>query len=71
MTTSFEKTVAAQVASNITGVVSVVNNISYPVSWTWRSDEEIRQDIKDELFWSPYVDEEQVKVTVSMGLWSH
>ena len=32
-----------------------------------RSDTEIKDDIEDELFWSPFVDEDQVKVSVDNG----
>ncbi|MBD3267772.1 BON domain-containing protein [bacterium] len=37
-------------------------------SYTSRSDEEIKDDVKDELWWSPYVDSDDVKVTVEDGL---
>jgi len=32
-----------------------------------RSDREIREDVRDELWWSPFVDEEQVEVSVEDG----
>ena len=32
-----------------------------------RSDTEIKDDIEDELFWSPFVDEDEVKVSVDNG----
>ena len=68
VTTFFEKNMAERVAEGVKGVTNVINNITYPDSWTWKPDQEIREDIKHELFWSPYVDEDQVSVTVSMGL---
>lgn len=45
--------------------------------WAWydyepnraaKSDAEIKEDIEDQLFWSPYVDEAQVNVTVHNGV---
>jgi len=68
VTTFFEKNVAERVAENVKGVINVINNITYPDSWIWKPDQEIREDVKDELFWSPFVDEEQVSVTVSNGV---
>ena len=50
------------------GVTAVINNIEYEHSWSWQPDWEIREDVKDELFWSPFVDEEQVSVTVDEGV---
>ena len=32
--------------------------------WAYRSDREIKNDIADELFWSPFVDEDEVQVAV-------
>lgn len=47
----------------------------YPYDYTWysyapanyRSDAEIRDEIQDELFWSPYVDASEVQVKVQNG----
>jgi len=68
VTTLFEKNEAERAAEGVKGVTKVINNITYPDSWTWKSDQEIREDVKHELFWSPYVDEDQVSVTVSNGV---
>lgn len=35
--------------------------------YSFKSDEEIRDQVREELWWSPYVDEEQVEVTVDDG----
>jgi osmotically-inducible protein OsmY len=64
----FEKNEAGRVAGNVKGVIEMVNNIHYPDTWSWKSDKEIREDVKDQLFWSPYVDEEQVNVSVFNGV---
>ena len=68
VTTLFEKKEAERVAEGVKGVINVINNIRYPDSWKWKSDQDIREDVKHELFWSPYVDEDQVSVTLSNGV---
>jgi osmotically-inducible protein OsmY len=35
--------------------------------YSWKSDAEIREEIKDELWWSPFVDSEDVVVTMDDG----
>ena len=40
---------------------------AYVPSSTILSDAEIRDEVRDELWWSPYVDEDQVMVTVEAG----
>jgi len=40
----------------------------YEPGVTWRADSEIREDINDELFWSPFVDADEVSVTVEDGI---
>ena len=66
--TLFEKNEAERVAEDVKGVIKVVNNINYPATWNWKADKEIREDVKDQLFWSPFVDEEQVSVSVFNGV---
>jgi osmotically-inducible protein OsmY len=39
----------------------------YTPSYSFRTDWEIKQEIKDELWWSPYVDSDEVNVTVEDG----
>ncbi|MFH2000648.1 MAG: BON domain-containing protein [Planctomycetota bacterium] len=68
VTTWFDKYEAERVAEGVKGVTNVINNINYPHSWTWKPDQDIREDVKDELFWSPYVDADQVSVKVSNGV---
>jgi osmotically-inducible protein OsmY len=66
--TSWEKNHAESIAEGVKGVLYVFNNIDYKYSWVWKPDWEIRENIKDELFWSPFVDEDQVTVTVDNGI---
>ncbi|NQV36284.1 MAG: BON domain-containing protein [Phycisphaeraceae bacterium] len=46
----------------------MVNNIDYEHTWVWKPDWEIRSDIKGELFWSPFVDKDDINVTVINGV---
>ena len=39
----------------------------YQPYFSFKSDREIREDVRDELWWSPFVDEEQVEVSVEDG----
>lgn len=40
----------------------------YDPGTTWAADAEIREEINDELFWSPFVDSDEVFVTVDDGV---
>ncbi len=66
----FERRQAEKVASRVNGVVAVDNriNISEPFFYTEKSDWEISKDIRDELFWSPFVNSDEVKVQVEDGV---
>jgi osmotically-inducible protein OsmY len=66
--TSFEKQHAADVAEGVKGVTSVVNNIDYQHRWEWKPDWQIRDDVKDQLYWSIHVDEDDVTVKVDNGV---
>jgi osmotically-inducible protein OsmY len=66
--TSWEKNRAENIAEGIKGVVSVINNVDYEHKWTKKPDWQIREDVKDQLFWSPFVDENQVSVTINNGI---
>lgn len=41
---------------------------SPPALSTYKTDWEIRQDVKDELWWSPYVDSDEINVSVDKGV---
>jgi len=49
-------------------VLYVVNNIDFKHKWVWKPDWEIREEVKDQLFRSPFVDEAEVCVTVDDGI---
>jgi osmotically-inducible protein OsmY len=65
---SFERRQAGAIASRVKGVVIVDNNLDYEHTWSWKPDWEIRQDVEGELFWSPYVDSDEVTVDVINGI---
>lgn len=95
MDSYFEKAVADDVASKVSGVVSVDNNIevdeyaapyvydpyldawcNYEYDWyahqlpskTLKSDKRIKEDLQQELFWTPFVDADQVNIAVDEGI---
>jgi len=66
--TSWEKTVAERVAEGVKGTVAVVNNVEYEHEWVWKPDYQIRENVKDQLWWSPFVDSEDITVSVNNGI---
>ncbi|MEJ2728235.1 MAG: BON domain-containing protein [Deltaproteobacteria bacterium] len=65
---AFEKSLADDVVSRVKGVTMVMNNLTVNHSWTPREDWIIKKDIENELWWSPFVDADDVSVTVSDGV---
>jgi osmotically-inducible protein OsmY len=65
--TNLEKAKAEEVVSAVKGVAAVTNNLRVRKTWTPKDDWEIKRDIEDELWWSPFVDEDDVAVTVNDG----
>lgn len=59
---------AEHLVETIPGVTMVVNKIDHDRVWTWQPDHEIRADIERQLFWSPFVDGEDITVTVDQGV---
>jgi osmotically-inducible protein OsmY len=57
---------AVRVAETVKGVRSVVERTK--VADTRRSDNEVRDDVQDELYWSPFVDSDEVTVMVDDGV---
>jgi len=66
--TLFEKKTAGEAAGSVKGVVEVQNNVTVREEWTPRDDREIKRDIEKQLFWSPFVDIDGVKVEVNDGV---
>lgn len=65
---AFEKEKAAEAVSRVRGVADLVNNLNVDRSWTPKDDWEIKKDIESELWWSPFVDQEDISVTVADGV---
>ena len=65
---NLEKAKAEDVVSAVKGVAAVMNNLRVNRTWTPKEDWEIKKDIEDELWWSPFVDEGGVSVTVTDGI---
>lgn len=66
--TTFERSRAEHVVESVKGVLNVVNHLRVSDVWTWKPDWEIKEDVQKELFWSPYVDENDVEVSVDEGV---
>jgi osmotically-inducible protein OsmY len=64
---NLEKERAEDAASVVKGVTAVVNNLKINKTWTPKEDWEIKKDIEDELWWSPFVDEGDISVAVTEG----
>lgn len=63
----YEKYHAGRVVETVDGVIRVENFLTYPDRVVLKSDSELVGDIEDKLFWSAYVDSDQVHVTASNG----
>ncbi|MGD9115282.1 MAG: BON domain-containing protein, partial [Desulfobacterales bacterium] len=65
---NLEKERAEDAASVVKGVTAVVNNLKINKTWTPKEDWEIKKDIEDELWWSPFVDEGDISIAVADGV---
>ena len=65
---TFEKHRATRVVEGVWGVTEVVNNIDARTEWEWKPDWQLQDDVHDQLFWSPFVDADQVKIDVEGGV---
>jgi osmotically-inducible protein OsmY len=50
------------------GVVAVRNRLDVDAPFTAKTDREIREDIEDQLWWSPFVDSDDITVEVHSGV---
>ncbi len=66
--TEFELDRAQTLAGMVRGVFHVVNNLeTYTPVITLTNDLEIKDQVESELFWSPFVDSDQIEVSVDNG----
>jgi osmotically-inducible protein OsmY len=65
-----EKDRAEDVASRVIGVAAIENNldVDYEYDPYSKNDWEIREDIEDNLYWSPFVDSDDIDVSVEDGV---
>lgn len=59
---------AQEVAERVSGVTAVVNEINVTYDATIKSDLEIKEEIEDQFFWSPFVDGGDIEVEVEDGV---
>ena len=64
----YEKERAEEIVSRIEGIVRLHNDIEVRRTWERRPDWEIKEEIEDKLWWSPFVDESGVSVSVEDGI---
>jgi osmotically-inducible protein OsmY len=65
----FDKQRASEIAAGIPGIIAIENNIEVKEQpWTWKPDQEIKENVQDQLFWSPYVDSDLITVSVDGGI---
>lgn len=66
--TSFEKQQAEYVTAGVAGVKDITNALDYHYEWEWKPDWEIKADVKDQLWWSPFVNSDDISVDVDNGI---
>ncbi len=66
--TSFERQQAEDVAANVSGVIAVMNDLEYDYTWVPIADEQIKENVENQLFWSPLVDEDEIQISVADGV---
>ncbi len=64
----FEEQRAVNAAWGTRGVVDVKDYLTVGHEWLGKSDFEIQTEVKDEMWWSPFVDANQVNVKVENGV---
>jgi osmotically-inducible protein OsmY len=64
----FMKNRAEEVAASVSGVVDIQNRLHVDSEIASKSDREIKEDIESQLFWSPFVDSDDIIVEVHSGV---
>lgn len=65
---NFEKDQAEEAVASVQGVTEIINRLQVNASWVGKPDSEIREDVKDQLWWSPFVDSDRITVSVDDGV---
>jgi osmotically-inducible protein OsmY len=64
----YMKDQAEEAAAEVRGVVAIQNNLDVDYEFTAKTDQEIKEDIKSQLWWSPFVDSDDITVEVHSGV---
>jgi osmotically-inducible protein OsmY len=64
----FMKQQAEEVAARVPGLVAIQNNLDVQYQVPAKTDREIKDDIESQLFWSPFVDGDDITVEVQAGV---
>ncbi|MFO7905483.1 MAG: BON domain-containing protein [Pirellulaceae bacterium] len=64
----YMKDLAEENAAGVRGVTDIRNNLDVDYEATAKTDREIKEDIESQLFWSPFVDSDDVTVKVRSGV---
>ena len=64
----YMKNRAEEAAAAVPGVVDVQNNLDVDYEYTAKTDREIKDDVESELWWSPFVDSDDITVEVNSGV---
>jgi osmotically-inducible protein OsmY len=64
----FQKEQAEETAARVKGVTKVLNRVRVNAPWLRKDDAEIQENVKDQLWWSPFVDDEGIVVSVENGM---
>ncbi len=63
----FVKSEAEEAAATVPGVIDIQNSMTIDYDYTAKSDKEIKEDIESQLWWSPFVDSDDITVMVNAG----
>ncbi|GJL63403.1 MAG: ornithine aminotransferase [Nitrospirales bacterium] len=64
----FQKKHAQDTVAGVKGVIAVKNKLVVEETWIWKPDSVIQRDIESELWWSPFVDHDDISVKVEGGV---
>ncbi|MCB9775337.1 MAG: BON domain-containing protein [Nitrospiraceae bacterium] len=63
-----QKSRAGLLAARVKGATTVDNRLKYAIEWQDKSDPELRQDIEDQFWWSPFLSDHSISVRVEDGV---
>ena len=64
----YMKNQAEDAVAGVRGVVDIQNNLDVDYQFATKTDQEIKEDIKSQLWWSPFVDSDDITVEVHSGV---